>query len=465
MIKINTIRATAHVLLVLAAMLGFSLVKAETDPPVLVLQSVHIVPLDDAPILRDQQVLVEGNRIAGVYDANWQAPDQAQRIDGQGGYLIPGLNELHAHVPSSQHSEQYLDDTLFLYLSNGITRIRGMLGEPMHLALREELASGKRLGPLLITSGPSINGRSVPNKAKAFHVVAEQAAAGYDFLKIHPGLEREVFDAMAQAARLHNIRFAGHVPGAVGLDRALQAPYSSIDHLDQYIEWMARQSGHAQSPEGFFGYLVGPEVDEQWIERAAEASAEAGVWNVPTETLMHNVLLLDPDEIEAQRPEFRYMPREIIDNWINRVRQMQQADDYNREAAEAFARHRLALINALQRAGAPIMLGSDAPQIFNVPGFSIHHEIELMQRAGLSEREILYSATVAPAQYFGKQHTAGRIAEGFEANLVLLERNPLDNLENLKSPLGVIVAGRWLSREDIDAGLEAIAERNQVGTR
>lgn len=351
------------------------------------------------------------------------------------------------------------EDILYLYLANGVTLVRGMLGEPWHLELREALDRGEIMGPRLITSGPSLNGNSVDNPEHGARMVREQARAGYDFLKIHPGLSRAEFDAIAAAAHEADMPFSGHVPVDVGIDRALEAGYASIDHLDRYPRVLVSSDMLDQVEPGFFDYRLAPHARAEKITAIAEKTREAGVWNVPTETLMHNVLIKDPETIRDERPEFAYLPGDMIDAWIERVRRSQSAEDYDREAAEVFIRLRMDLIKALQDAGAGLLLGSDAPQIFNVPGFSIHHEIAIMEAAGLTPYQVLQSGTVNPARFFGQADDWGQVREGMRAELLLLNGNPLDDLDNLRKVRGVFVNGRWHEQASIDAMLSSIRKR------
>ncbi len=158
----------------------------------------------------------------------------------KGKYLIPGLAEMHAHVPPIDDMEP-MKDVLFLFAANGITTIRGMLGHPKHLELRSKIQSGEVLGPRLFTTGPSINGMSVTSPESGAAMVRKQKEAGYDFLKLHPGLTRDKFDAIASTANEVQIPFVGHVSFGVGVWRAIDAGYSSIDHLDGFIEGLVQQ--------------------------------------------------------------------------------------------------------------------------------------------------------------------------------------------------------------------------------
>src|SRR5690606_32674973 len=179
---------------------------------------------------------------------------------------------------------RYLEEVLFLYVANGVTTVRGMLGEPGHLELREQLARNEVLGPRLYTSGPSLNDRSVSSPDDARRIVLEQAEAGYDFVKLHPGLTREEFDAAVEAAREAGIALAGHVSEDVGLVRALEAQQATIDHLDGYAQYLVPEEERRGAQPGFFGLGLGDRIDGGRIPQAVEATVAAGVYNVPTLT-------------------------------------------------------------------------------------------------------------------------------------------------------------------------------------
>jgi len=426
-----------------------------------VITNVNVIPMNGERVMSNHSVRIENGRIASIQPAGESdIGDGTTVIDGDGGYLIPGLAEMHAHIPGADTPLQSRKDVLFLYLANGVTLTRGMLGAPWHLELREALAKGDWVGPRLITSGPSLNGNTVDSPEQAARKVRQQAETGYDFIKIHPGLSRAEFDALASAADEVGIDFAGHVSRDTGIHRALEAGYATIDHLDRYLTGLVDEQTLASVNPGFFDYKLAPHVESERIDRLARKTREAGVWNVPTQSLMQNVLLTDPEGIRERHPEFRYMPDETVRGWIDRVKRMQNGEDYDRDAAEAYIRVRRDLVAALHDAGAGLLLGSDAPQIFNAPGFSIHHEMALMEEAGLSPYEVLRTATANPARFFDAADDWGRIEQGMRAELVLLDANPLDDLDNLRRPRGVMTPTRWLDREAIDARLEAIAQRH-----
>jgi imidazolonepropionase-like amidohydrolase len=334
-----------------------------------------------------------------------------------------------------------------------------MLGEPWHLELRQQLAEGEITGPRLITSGPSLNGNSVDSPEQGARMVREQAEAGYDFLKLHPGLDRERFDAIARAAEATGMSFAGHVSIDVGLERALEAGYASIDHLDRYIRPLVDSDTIESMEAGFFDYRLAPYADRSAIPAVAERTRAAGVWNVPTESLMQNYLLTDVDNARESNPQFRYLPESMVGRWIERVEQVRESENYDRDAAEAYMSVRRDLISALHESGAGLLLGSDAPQVFNVPGFSIHHEMQLMREAGLSPFEVLQTGTVNPARFFDAENDWGQVREGMRAELLLVEGNPLNDLENVSRIRGVMTPTGWLSRDAINDRLAEIESR------
>jgi imidazolonepropionase-like amidohydrolase len=415
---------------------------------------VHVIPMDSERILESQTVLVEGERIAEIGPADAvEAPAGATVIEGRGRYLIPGLGEMHAHVPAGGDAAE---EVLFLYLSQGVTTARGMLGQPEHLELRERLARGEVMGPRLYTSGPSINGNSIPSADSAIRAVRHQAQAGYDFLKIHPGPTREVYDALVETAQEVGIPWAGHVPADVGLHRALEARQASVDHLDQYMEAIVAEGTDVTSSL-FFGVNLAGYVEDSRIEEIAARTAEAGVWNVPTQSLIENVLLPDDPAEMAARPEMRYMSPETVARWAEQKTGFLENELYSAELAQRFVEVRRQLIKALSDAGAPMLLGSDAPQIFQVPGFSMLHELRLMVASGLTPYEALRAGTYNVALYFDAVDEFGTVEEGKVADLVLLNANPFDDVANVARRGGVMVRGRWLSADAIEERLEAIA--------
>jgi imidazolonepropionase-like amidohydrolase len=414
--------------------------------------NVNVVPMAADVVNNQQTVVVRDGTIAAIGPVDdVPIPEDATVVDGTDRYLMPGLAEMHAHVPAADSPE--LDRYFSLYVANGVTTIRGMLGQPSHIGLRSRLESGGVFGPRLVTSGPSINGRSVEGVEEARQMVRDQEAAGYDFIKVHPGPTRDEFEAVAETANALGMPFAGHVPVAVGVRRALELDMATIDHLDGYFAAMLPPDSPGEGGYGgFFDVYLADDLDAELIPELARATAKAGTWNVPTEVLVEQLVDETPIVELSNRPEMRYMPREIVNNWV-RAKEEQLADhDYDPAVARLAIELRRRLILELQRAGAGLLLGSDSPQIFNVPGFSLHRELDALVAAGLTPYEALRTGTVAVAEFLGTR--AGIVAVGRDADLLLLDANPLENIGNSRRIHGVMLRGSWYPRAVLEQRLE-----------
>lgn len=407
---------------------------------------VTVIPMDTERALPGHTVLVRGDRIIAVGpSASVAVPAGARRIDGRGKYLTPGLAEMHGHVPPPGAPQQYTEDVLFLYAANGITTVRGMLGAEGQLELRRRTRSGELVGPTLYLAGPSFNGNSVNSPDDAARMVREQRAAGWDLLKVHPGLTLAEYDAMARTASEEGIRFGGHVPAEVGLMHALRMGQETFDHVDGYTEY----AGGGATP-----------LDPVKLDSAVRATREAGAWVVPTMALWEVLYgTLSLDSLQAF-PELRYAPPQQVQQWAAAYRQRTGSPQYDAGQARRLIEARQQVLAALHRGGVRILMGTDAPQQYSVPGFSLHRELPRMRAAGMSPYEILVTGTRNVGDYFNRQDTFGTVAVGRRADLLLLDADPLADVGNLQRIAGVMVRGRWLSREEIQSRLAEIAARN-----
>ena len=415
--------------------------------------NVNVVPMTSEIVVEAQTVIVAAGRIAAIGDVDSiPVPEDATVVDGTDRFLMPGLAEMHAHVPNV--GTESLDRVLTLFVANGVTTIRGMLGRQSHLTLRQQLLDEQRFGPRLITSGPSLNGNTVKGPADAARKVRDQHAAGYDFVKIHPGLSAEEYAAIAATAAEVGMPFAGHVPVAVGVEGALEADMATIDHLDGYMAaLMPADTDTSGGYGGFFGVLLAGQIVEARIPEIAARTAAAGTWNVPTEALIeHLVSDVAPVEL-GSRPEMRYMPAATVARWVQAKEQQLAERGFDATVGARAIEVRRKLILALHQAGAGLLLGSDAPQVFNVPGFSLHRELAFLVAAGLTPYEALRTGTTAVAEFLGTN--AGVLAVGRDADLVLLDANPLQDIDNSRRVHGVMVRGIWYSPADLAERLAA----------
>jgi hypothetical protein len=309
-------------------------------------------------------------------------------------------------------------------------------------------------------AAPALAGQNTPDVATAERRVREAKEQGFDLLKIHEGLSQEVYDAIVRTATEVGLPWGGHVPFDVGVPGALRARQSTIDHLDDYVEAMQPTNSPALAAEGAERARLLPlHADESMIPTLARRTREAGVAVVPTQILWEVLLGARSADEMVGRPENRYMPRQTIEGWTNWVNNRQQQTDRASARREVQLRNRL--LKAMSDEGVLILMGTDAPQIFSVPGFALYRELPVMVHdVGMTPYEVLRTGTVNVARFLGIEDEAGTVAPGRYADLILLDANPLTDIRNLERKAGVMVDGRWLSREELDRRLEEIAERN-----
>lgn len=433
--------------------------------------NVTVIPMTgEAELLPGQTVVIRDGRIAAIGPvASIAVPAGVTRIDGSGRYLIPGLAEMHAHVPPQTTEEQLLRDIMFLYVANGVTTIRGMLGAPYQLTLRERLASGEVLGPRFYVGAPSLNGNSAPDPATAARLMREHHAAGYDLVKIHPGLTRATYDSAVAVGRALGITWAGHVPADVGIAHAIASRQSTIDHLDGYVEGAVSEAMAARIAHPTDQVHPGDVWRDASAERLAglaRATRDAGLWVVPTSFLWQNLFAPPDPDAAAAWPEMRYVPAPWVTGWQTQARgrmnQLAQANIGPDDAAVLLEKRRVVL-RQLAEGDNRVLMGTDSPQMFNVPGFALHRELRVMREAGLTPWQILVSGTRNVARYvreqLGQEAPFGAVAVGNDADLVLLEANPLESVDHLARRAGVMVRGIWVPQERIGAGLAEIAAR------
>lgn len=430
---------------------------AAPDPDAIAFVGVNVVPMDSERVLENHTVVVQDGRITSVAPADEaQVPEGARRIEGEGRWLMPGLAEMHGHVPGPD-DPAYAENVLFLYVSNGVTTVRNMAGHASHLALRDRIEAGELTGPTLFAASPWLTPDTAGTPEAAAQAVRDYQAEGFDLLKLGT-IGVEAYEAMAETAHAVGMPFGGHIPEEVGLVAALDARQTSIDHYDRYTEFLV--PGDAETGgtgPGFFGSAWVHLVDRDRIPEAVERTLAAGTWNVPTLSLVEHLAVPEPAEEMIRWPEMRYMPQDVLDGWVRSKGEFQAREDFQPDAAQALVELRQELTRALHAAGAPIALGSDAPQFFNVPGFSIHHELRMMVATGLTPYEVLATGTREPARYFGTAEDFGTVEPGRRADLILLEADPLDDVANVQRRAGVMVRGQWLPEEEIQARLEEIA--------
>jgi len=447
-----------------------SLVGHSAQPQVIAFVNVNVVPFDRERVLPAHTVVVVNGRIAQIAPTDkTKVPAGALEIDGRGKYLMPGLADMHVHLSAGPgQPDDLTSQQLQLFLANGVTTIRNMIGKPEHLLLRERVAKGELLGPTIYTAGPPLLGNNVPTREAAEQAVVDQKKAGYDLLKVHEGLSPETYAAIAAAAKRVGIPFAGHATATVGLRRALDAQQTSIEHLDGYLQALVPDDSPVKPTPS--QVVLGPvleHIDESKIPALAAATRKARVWNDPTLTLFKLVVSEAKPEDLLKWPEMQYIPAKMREGFAKQ-KQSTLGNPAPAGDRQRYIELRNKMLVALHAAGAKLLIGPDSPQFFLVPGFATHRELQSFVEAGLSPYQAIEAATRNPAEYFAefmkKPRDFGMVEVGLRADLILLEANPLESVANLSKRAGVMVHGRWLPESELRKMLEHIAALNAQST-
>ena len=442
----------------LLSLLGYGI--PELPAQEMVLGNVHVVDVESGKILEDRFLILKDGVIMHVFPMS-KLPNKGRDMnitDGKGAYVFPGLAEMHAHLPASlDGNTQLQEETLWLYLANGVLRIRSMLGHESHLELKKKVVNGVISGPRMFISGPSLNGTSVESPQMGAQLVGAQKAAGYDHLKLHPGLDTPKFLAIAETAKAVGIPYGGHVSLQVGLETCLENGYKSVEHMDGYLEAMvADKSRLDPTIAGPFSMLVVGEAAQEKLPELIKLTLKNDTWIAPTLTLFDRYFGYVPADSFRLAPEMKYLPGLQIQQWVSQKKLLESQGVLTKANVQPYLQFRNELFLSLHQAGVPMIMSSDSPQVFNVPGFSIHHEIAMMSAAGMSNLEILRTGTINPALYFDQKGEWGVIKKGAAADFVLVENNPLEDLTTMQRPISVFMGGKFYDRARLDAELAKI---------
>jgi imidazolonepropionase-like amidohydrolase len=408
-------------LLLLPLALGATGEAKQPAQPHLVLTHVTVIDASGAPAKPDMTVVITNGRIAALgKTGEAPLPKDARVLDATGKFLIPGLWDMHGHLTYTT------ENALALLIENGVTGVRDLGGDLEKIdQWRKEIAAGRRLGPHILRAGPFVDGPkphlkdrlTVHNAAEARRAVDTLKRRGVDFIKVHNGLSRESFFAVADQARKHGIPLAVHLPSGlwtrpgvegVSLAEASDAGAKSIEHVEILLESSLGRKG-----------ATAKTIEEAIAENSGESGAALfarlarnGTWYVPTLVAYYRGFALaggNPKETAARR---------------------------------AIHLKNLQLVEAMHRAGVQIMAGSDFSDWALVPGVDLHNELALLVEAGLTPMEALQSATMKPAKFLGKLDSLGTIEKGKIADLVLLDASPLEDISHTRKINSVILGGK-----------------------
>ncbi len=440
----------------------------QTKPltPAVALTHVNVVDVVSGSIIPDQTVIVAGNRIAAVLPGAGRVPRNAKTIDARGKYLIPGLWDMHVHL--FRHNPRASNDQSWfpLFVANGVTGVRDMFTNLEDLPILQEWQrqfNDGRIAPRIPAAGQLVDGARPDWKGSLVAANPEPGRAhvrmikdsGGDFVKVYSRLDRETFLAIADEAKKQNIPFAGHVPDIVRVAEASDLGQKSLEHTSgidrdcdrsgrSFAEWReVRASGPGQ-----YDRQVLAEYDPDRCRALFAKLARNGTWM----TIDLVVGAAGREELRwSESPNLRFISDWIRADWLaSRPAEGRRTEQLERRRGRD--RLKAAIASGARSAGVSILAGTDVGNPNLVPGFSVHENLELMvSEAGFSPAEALRAATIDPARFLDMEASAGSVATGKMADLVLLDRNPLQDIRNTTSIIAVIQNGRFLDRASLNA--------------
>ena len=431
------------------------------------IRNVTVIPMNKEVVLINKDVLIENGKIKSIMETG-KTGSRATIIDGTGKFLVPGLFDMHVHFFYEQGDHKNTCEAeIKMMLANGLTTVRILAGHPAYLEARSNVKQEKWPGPELLIASPQLVGRwpwlpefknfeIVDTQEKGKAAVKRFRQEGYDEIKLTFMVKRDVYDEIISTAKEEGIRVVGHVGPQVKLPAAL-ATGQQIEHMDEFIDMLLPDTSynHGQSVSDMNiwrkeAWATVPHLDENKIPALAKSVKEAGIYVTPTNYFFISTFGDGTTEEQArQNPGYNYIPGVIrADRW-------KTWDYYNKNAPPQESRKRYVdlrkkMVNALWRAGVPLMAGSDSPEFFLVQGFSLHDELDMFVKAGLTPFAALQTATVNTATYLRMIERTGTIESGKEADLLLLEKNPLEDITNTRSIAAVFANGKYFDKSAID---------------
>jgi imidazolonepropionase-like amidohydrolase len=444
-------------------------------PSALVFVNATVIDGTGRPALPHQTVVIRRNLIVGLGPPNKvKLPANSYVVDASGKFLIPGLWDMHVHLAD--------EDFLTLFLVNGVTGIRAMHWSEPEKEFRwpRETQDGTRLGPRIVASGTSLDGvrharaflsMAVRGPADASGAVKGLAASGADFIKVYSHLSPGAYFAIAKECRQRKIPFAGHVPEAVSAAEASDEGQKSMEHLMGIP--VACSSKEAELRTKIVAALNQSPNEEVWTilwrfyARALDSYDEGRAiklfarfarnqtWQVPTLVTLKAAASFKKGKSDGD-PQFKYLSPAVKQLWTS-YEDLVKTDLL--DDLRAFSRIAPKIVAAMNKAGVPLMAGTDTVFPYCFPGFSLHEELALLVDAGLSPMQALQAATSNPAKYLGKSEILGTVEVGHIADLLLLDADPLKDIRNTRKIAAVVVDGNLLMKSDREKMLDEVEAR------
>ena len=465
--------------LIIGFSLGIALVSTTCQKNIIsgevIITDVHVIDIAHDTTISNQTVAIENGIITSVTPYSESDQIKAESvIKGTGKFIIPAFWDMHTHYTTSSNHKGFLN----LFIANGVLGVRDLWG---NLAYRDSLVSSHTIAPTIFLSGAIIDGPFTLLQGSLQPKTSEEAIGmvdslhqqGADFIKIYDDLSLDIFKAIANRCHELQLPFVGHVPMSIKAEQASTLGQKSMEHLNGIWKSSTTEEQEIDSLEGVFkeqfmsNDLPGAINTFNSINRKYNSLYNKQEATQLARVLHQNKTFVTPTLITINRhwsrkdgryknlDENKYVPEDLLQQWdpeLNFPEKMFPPEAW--ETGSELLDTSLKIINTLHDNGVDILAGTDCGVSYVIPGFSIHDELGLMVQAGLSNAEALKTATLNPAKYFDILDRQGAVASQMNANLILLNKNPLDDISNTKTIFGVIRNGQYLNRDYLDQLLE-----------
>ena len=433
-----------------------SLNKNKQEDITFTIKNVNIIPMtEDNKVIEKATVVIHNKKILSINDS---IPVNATIIDGTDKWLIPGLIDMHVHnLADVRMSSNYptkgatlfMDnqDFMLLYVANGVTTTFELSGRVEHFGQRNEIINGKVIGPrialaYLVDGGESGNTANTPNDGRQTVRLAKQQ--GYEFIKVYSNLNAETYKAIIDEASIQKMKVIGHIPTIFkgNTKDAFVPHFGMVAHAEEFSSQTDKYT-------------------DEVAKEFAKLAKDNGTWVTPNlSNLVYIAKQARSLDSVKNLSSFKYVHPLMQSKWI-------VSNQYNKGTSpkrvayfDSLIDFHIKLVKEFKNAGVPMVAGTDSGTSGIVWGFSLHDELKLLVDAGLTTNEVLISATRLPAEWLEIDDKIGTV--GKFADLILLDENPLKNINNTKKIAGVFVNGKWVSREQLDNMLSVLAKENDL---